>query len=64
MADLSTFEINNTTYNFRDSAAHSDIATINGKIPSSASSSNKLLTATERPDLGFYLDNDGDLCQN
>lgn len=64
MADISKVNPNGTVYNIKDATARSSISTIEGKIPSNASTSNKLATMSDIPDLGFYLDNDGDLCQN
>ena len=60
MTDISLFEYNNEQYNFKDSAARLDIATINGMIPSGASSSNKLATQSDI-DLGLSVVN-GKLC--
>ena len=47
MPDLNIFEINHTEYGFEDSTARGSISTINGKIPSNASSSNKMATASD-----------------
>lgn len=56
MADLSVMGFLNeetqqeTEYNLKDTQARSDISTINGKIPSAASSSNKLVDTTTMND--------------
>lgn len=56
MADLSVMGFLNeetqqeTEYNLKDAQARSDISTINGKIPSAASSSNKLVDTTAMND--------------
>ena len=47
MADFKGFKKSGTTYDCYDGTARSDISTINGKIPSGASSSNKLATASD-----------------
>lgn len=53
MADISKIEIpsgaSTAQYNLKDATARSDISTINGKIPSGASSSNKMATASDLP---------------
>ena len=67
MSDISKIKPQGATgaeYNIKDTTARSSISDINAVIPNGASSSNQLLTASDRPDLGFYIDNDGDLCQN
>ena len=49
MADISKISPDGgtTEYNIKDSTARSDVSTINGKIPSGASSSNKMATASD-----------------
>lgn len=66
MADISKIKEKSTQveYNLKDATARTSISTIEGKIPSTASASNKLATQADIIDLGFYIDNDGDLCQN
>lgn len=49
MADFNGVKDGNTIYSCKDSTARTSISTIEGKIPSSASSSNKLATASEIP---------------
>ena len=61
MADISKINPNGTEYNLKDATARSDISAINDKIPSNASSSNKLATITDIPDLGLSVVN-GELC--
>ena len=57
MADLSVMGFLNeetqqeTEYNIKDAQARTDIGTINGKIPSNASSSNKMATASDITDI-------------
>ena len=49
MADISKIKKKSTQaeYNIKDSSARSSISTIEGKIPSSASASNKLATMAD-----------------
>lgn len=47
MADISKINPNGTEYNLKDAQARSDISTINGKIPTNASSDNKLATISD-----------------
>ena len=53
MADISKISPDGgtTEYNIKDATARSSVTTIDGKIPSSASSSNKLATASDVNDL-------------
>lgn len=49
MADFLGIKKNNTTYDVKDTTARSSISTIEGLIPSSATTSNKLATQADIP---------------
>ena len=65
MADISKIKKKSTQteYNIKDSSARSSISTIEGKIPSSASASNKLATMADvtGTDIGLTVVN-GQIC--
>ena len=62
MADFNGIKKGNTIYDTKDATARSRISTIEGKIPSSASTSNKLATQADLPaDVGLSVEN-GMIC--
>lgn len=61
MADISKVRKDSTEYNIKDATARSSISTIEGLIPSSATTSNKLVTEADTPDLNLSVVN-GKLC--
>ena len=64
MADFKGIKNGSTYLDCKDATARTSISTIEGLIPSSATTSNKLATAADIIDLGLYIDSDGDICQN
>ena len=64
MADFNGIKKGNTTYETKDATARNSISAIEGKIPSNASSSNKLATQADIPtgtDIGLSIVN-GQIC--